>query len=87
MFVRLGRRGQQHLDGARILGRQVLAQRGRHVQAAPRERQRAVTREHVAQEIIVRKSGMHGADHRRDGARRAFSELVLELVRQVRESY
>ncbi len=82
VFVRLRRRGQQDPDRLRIFLRQVAAQRGGDVQAAAGERQRPVTCEHVAQEIVVRELRVHRPDHHRDGARRTFAELVLELVRQ-----
>ena len=82
VFMRLGCRGQQDVDGRGIFLGQMFAQRRRNVKSPTGQRQGPVARERVGEKGIVRKSGVHRADARADGARHALAELVLELARQ-----
>ncbi len=84
MLVRLRCRRQQHVDRRRELRRQVVMQCLGYLKPATGERQCSVTRERIAQKRIVRKLGVHGANHAGDGAWRARAKLLLELARHAR---
>ena len=86
VFVRPGSRSQQDVDGHGIFLRQMFAQRRRDVKPATGQRQGPVTGERIGQEGIVRKTSVHRADARGDGARHTLAELVLELARQACDS-
>jgi hypothetical protein len=59
----------------------MFAQSRRNVKSATGQRQGPIARERVSEKGIVRKSGVHRADARGDGARHTLAKLVLELAR------